>query len=65
MALAEDEVKCAKCGVKWKNHGMNVQSPEYHPMMWTNLEYLEWCSYNKDYENYKKRLKRKMKARGR
>jgi len=48
-----DNHKCAKCQVKWKKHGMNVQSKDYHPMMWTSLEYLEWCSYNKGYEDWK------------
>lgn len=52
MALTEDEVKCAKCGVKWKNHGGNTDKPGYHPMFWSNIEFLEWESYEKDYRDY-------------
>lgn len=53
------QIKCAKCQVPWGKHGFDVNSPKYHPMFWSNLEYLEWCSYEKDYEELMKKRNKK------
>ena len=57
MPLPQDEVKCAMCGVKWKSHSYRIGSVEMHPMFWSNLEYLEWLTYERDYEDLQKNKK--------